>query len=90
MQQQSFTKSWQKSVILDPLNSLHFNMDLQEQKPTTILTVKNGSDHVILFKVKTTNPVNYSVRPSQGVVKVNQEFTIKVIFNFGLDTIVSD
>jgi hypothetical protein len=39
-------------------------MDAEENKPLAQLTIKNSSDLPILYKVKTTMPVNYLVRPN--------------------------
>lgn len=64
-------------------------MDPIENKPMAYLTIKNVSDVPILYKVKTTMPVNYLVRPNQGIIKPNQDSSVKIIFNFALDSTVS-
>jgi hypothetical protein len=63
------SKSWRKQVTVTPAAGITFNMDPIENKPLAYLTVKNFSDQPILFKVKTTMPVNYLVRPNQGIIK---------------------
>jgi len=46
------------------------------------------SEIPILYKVKTTMPVNYLVRPNQGIIQPTSEVSVKIIFNFGLDSAV--
>jgi hypothetical protein len=63
------TKSWRKQVTVSPAAGLTFSMDPLENKPQAFLTLKNYSDKAILYKVRTTNPDNYVVRPNQGILK---------------------
>lgn len=51
-----------------------------------MLTIKNVSEVPMLYKVKTTQPANYQVRPNQGVIVSNQDAAVKIIFNFPLDS----
>ena len=84
------TKNWRKQVTVNPAAGLTFSMDPLESKPLAFLTLKNYSDKTILYKVRTTNPDYYVVRPNQGILKPQQDTTTKVIFNFPLDSRVSD
>jgi hypothetical protein len=84
------TKNWRKQVTVNPAAGLTFSMDPLESKPQAFLTLKNYSDKTILYKVRTTNPDYYVVRPNQGILKPQQDTTTKVIFNFPLDSKVSD
>ena len=85
----SSTKDWRKNVSLSPIAGITFNNDPLENKATAYMTIKNQSEVPILFKVKTTMPVNYLVRPNQGIIKIGEEAAVKIIFNFALDSPVS-
>lgn len=45
----------------------------------TILAVKNNSDHRVAYKIKTTAPKKYVVRPSSGVVEGKGVGNVQVI-----------
>mgnify|MGYP000908096841 CR=1 FL=1 len=83
------SKNWRKQVTVTPAAGITFNMDLTENKPLAYLTIKNVSETPILFKVKTTMPVNYLVKPNQGIIKPTMDAKVKIIFNFPLDSTVS-
>lgn len=51
-------------MTVDPAAGISFILDKSEGKPTAHLTLKNMSEAPILYKVKTTMPVNYLVRPN--------------------------
>ena len=89
MQTTSSGKNWRKYVTVDPAAGISFMLDRTEGKPIAHLTIKNQSDVPILYKVKTTMPVNYLVRPNQGVIMPTSDTSVKVIFNFALDSPVS-
>ena len=73
-------------MTVDPAAGISFMLDRTEGKPITHLTIKNQSDTPILYKVKTTMPVNYLVRPNQGIIMPTSDTSVKVIFNFSLDS----
>ncbi len=56
------TKDWRKLVELDPLD-IKFIKD-ENDEPFCKLDLKNESAEHILFKVKTTVPSNYVVKPN--------------------------
>jgi hypothetical protein len=89
MQQSSATKNWRKMVTVDPAAGIQFTLDKMEGKPVGQLSLKNMSEVPILYKVKTTMPVNYLVRPNQGILLPNSEVPIRVICNFSIDSPVS-
>lgn len=60
---------WRKLVTLDPIGGITFELDPYEQKPMAAITLKNMSEQPLLFKVKTTSPNNYLVRPNQGICR---------------------
>ena len=39
-----------------------------------------------MFKIKTTKPTRYLVRPSQGVIGQNNEVEVQILFNHQLDS----
>ena len=59
-----------------PHESLVFDFASKDQ-PKSILHLKNTSTHDIFFKLKTTAPKTYQVKPSQG--KLNPSEKVKII-----------
>lgn len=57
-------KNWTKFVTMDPPASISFDITPGETNPTAFLTLINKSDKQVVFKVKTTKPANYLVRPN--------------------------
>ena len=43
---------------------------------TTILKLKNPSDEIVCFKVKTTAPKRYCVRPNCGQIKPDETVNV--------------
>lgn len=67
------------SVILEPADSLSFRLEPQTA-PQAVLTIRNVSDdRKIAFKVKTTRPMRYLVRPNQGMLGPNGTSSVMVI-----------
>lgn len=67
------------SVILEPADSLGFHLQPQTA-PQAVLTIRNvADDRQIAFKVKTTRPLRYLVRPNQGLLGPNGSASIVVI-----------
>ncbi|GMF16554.1 unnamed protein product [Phytophthora fragariaefolia] len=67
------------SVILEPADSLAFHLQPQTA-PQAVLTIRNvADDRQIAFKVKTTRPLRYLVRPNQGLLGPNGSASIMVI-----------
>ena len=53
---------------LTPAAELAFKFELRRNIPTT-LSLRNPTGARVAFKVKTTSPKKYCVRPSSGVVE---------------------
>ncbi|CCK69442.1 uncharacterized protein KNAG_0C03350 [Huiozyma naganishii CBS 8797] len=58
---------------------LEYKPPLTEQS-TEYVTISNGSDEAIAFKVKTTAPKFYCVRPNAAVVAAGETVQVQVIF----------
>mmetsp|Transcript_8091 Transcript_8091/g.9158 ORF Transcript_8091/g.9158 Transcript_8091/m.9158 type:complete len:267 (-) Transcript_8091:195-995(-) len=52
--------------------------DLSDKEPTTVLKIRNVSDEQIAFKVKTTMPKRYLVRPNQDVVDGGKTVDVRI------------
>ena len=66
-------------VLLEPADSLCFHLPSQ-LAAQEVLTIRNvSSDRQIAFKVKTTRPLRYLVRPNQGLLGPNGSASIMVI-----------
>lgn len=68
-------------LIIEPQNELRFKVDfsgLFEQGCTTYLRLINPSTDTVLFKIKTTAPKKYCVRPNSGVLEPNSKVEIAI------------
>uniref|UniRef100_A0A1A9UHT7 MSP domain-containing protein n=1 Tax=Glossina austeni TaxID=7395 RepID=A0A1A9UHT7_GLOAU len=64
-------------LIIDPPSELRFRGPFN-QPVTTNLKLTNPSDEVILFKIKTTAPKRYCVRPNYGEVPSRGTVTVEI------------
>lgn len=64
-------------VKIEP-SDLRFRFQLGRQLPSTI-AITNSSRQRVAFKVKTTTPKKYVVKPSSGVVEANSTVNVQVI-----------
>ncbi|KAG7220896.1 hypothetical protein INR49_017746 [Caranx melampygus] len=65
-------------LILDPPSDLRFKGPFTDVV-TTNLKLKNPSDRRVCFKVKTTAPRRYCVRPNSGVIDAGASVNISVM-----------
>ncbi|KAG9403190.1 hypothetical protein AC1031_006742 [Aphanomyces cochlioides] len=66
-------------ITIDPSDSLTFTL-AANSSPQAALTISNPSSvENVAFKVKTTRPMRYLVRPNQGVIGPNSSATVLVI-----------
>jgi len=72
---------WSKNVTINPPMAVIFKESKEEGKATGILEIINKSKtNIILFKVKTTDPDSYIVRPNQGVIQPEATVMVKIIY----------
>ena len=55
-------------MTLNPPNAVIFKDSKEEGNGIAYIEIKNKSDSSILYKVKTTEPNNYVVKPNQGIL----------------------
>ncbi|RVE41986.1 hypothetical protein evm_013361 [Chilo suppressalis] len=68
-------------LTIEPQNELKFKVDfsgLFEQGYTTYMQLINPSADTVLFKIKTTAPKKYCVRPNSGVLEPNSKVEIAI------------
>ncbi|KAF8929046.1 phosphatidylinositol-binding protein scs2, partial [Haplosporangium bisporale] len=65
------------SIELDPSNQLSFRRPLTDAIKETLI-IRNPTQLPIAFKVKTTAPKQYCVRPNSGRVESGQELEVQV------------
>ncbi|XP_010894178.1 vesicle-associated membrane protein-associated protein A [Esox lucius] len=65
-------------LVLDPPADLRFKGPFTDVV-TTNLKLKNPSDRRVCFKVKTTAPRRYCVRPNSGIIDAGSTVTISVM-----------
>lgn len=72
-------KDWRKFVTLNPPNAVIFKESGEEGKAASHIEIINKSQDFIIFKVKTTEPNNYIVRPNQGSIAPDSSTAVKII-----------
>mgnify|MGYP001551993628 CR=1 FL=1 len=72
-------KDWRKYVTLNPPNAVLFKENKEEGKGLSHIEIINKSTDYIIFKVKTTEPNNYIVRPNQGTIAPESMTAVKII-----------
>lgn len=68
-------------LTIEPQNELKFKVDfsgLFEQGYTTYMRLINPSSETVLFKIKTTAPKKYCVRPNSGMLEPNSKVEIAI------------
>lgn len=71
-------------LLLDPPNELRFKGPFDDYV-TVSLTIRNPTEKRIAFKIKTTAPKRYCVKPNSGVLDPNQLMKVNVLlqpFNY--------
>ncbi|KFM78151.1 Vesicle-associated membrane protein/synaptobrevin-binding protein, partial [Stegodyphus mimosarum] len=68
----------EQALILDPPSELRFKAPFTDVT-TSFLSLTNPTDKQICFKVKTTAPKTYCVRPNSGVVAPKETIVVAVM-----------
>lgn len=68
----------QQVLIIDPPNELTFKGPFTDVV-TCILHLRNPTDRRVIFKVKTTVPKRYCVRPNSGIINPGETSTVAVM-----------
>merc|ERR1711981_550415 len=66
-------------LTIDPPNELTFVGDFTVRVCKTTLTLTNPTDVQIAYKVKTTAPRRYCVRPNSGKIEPSQSATVNIM-----------
>lgn len=77
-------KDWRKFVTLNPPNVVIFKEHGDEGKAASLIEIINKSQDNIIFKVKTTEPNNYIVRPNQGSIVPESSTAVRIICQVNL------
>lgn len=67
------------SVSITP-DVLVFNAPYTEQQKITELSIANNSDETIAFKVKTTTPQKYCVKPNSAILKARSNQVVQIVY----------
>lgn len=65
-------------LLIEPQNELRFRGPFSESPVTSYLTLTNPTNHKVCFKIKTTAPKRYCVRPNSGRLNPEESSTIAV------------
>lgn len=74
------TKKSPQILTLEPAEELVFEGPF-DRVVTSYLELKNPSEHRVCFKVKTTAPHRYGVRPNSGVIQPAGKIRIAIMFH---------
>lgn len=69
-------------LIIDPKNEISFKGPY-DRVVTEYFTLKNPTESIIAFKVKTTAPKKYCVRPNNGIITPNRAVQVSVMLQPG-------
>lgn len=72
---------WKKQVTLNPPNVVILRENPDDNKYHSWIQIINQGRASIIFKVKTTNPNSYVVRPNQGVIESQAQVSVKIQCN---------
>ncbi|OAF70838.1 Vesicle-associated membrane protein/synaptobrevin-binding protein [Intoshia linei] len=67
-------------IIIDPLVNIKFN-DLSEKICKSAIVIENQLNTPVVFKIKTTVPKNYSVKPMASFIEPLEKFYVDVTYN---------
>ncbi|XP_071951424.1 motile sperm domain-containing protein 2-like [Antedon mediterranea] len=70
-------------ITISPGEQLEFSLNLSKNEEPSLelcarISLQNTRDHTVAFKVKTTSPDRYKVKPSAGPIKPNASVNINV------------
>jgi hypothetical protein len=74
----SASKDWRKYVIINPIDVIFKEGRDAEGKSQSYIDLVNKSSENILFKVKTTDPQGYIVRPNQGILLPDATMNVRI------------
>ena len=78
------TSSKEPILIISP-SELKFKFELRKQIPAT-LVLQNPAMHTVAFKIKTTTPKKYCVRPSTGFVLPQSKVPVQIMMSSQRET----
>lgn len=69
---------WRKYVIINPIDVVFGEQKDQEGRTSSYIDLVNKSSENVLFKVKTTDPQGYIVRPNQGILLPDATMNVRI------------
>ena len=79
---------WTKYVTINPPMAVIFKDNQEDGKSASNIDIINKSTtEYILFKVKTTDPGNYIVRPNQGIINPESNINVKILCQLNLQQV---
>ncbi|XP_052077844.1 motile sperm domain-containing protein 2-like isoform X1 [Mytilus californianus] len=77
-------------LTISPGDELLFTTDETGKETFDVISLKNTLPYAIAYKVKTTSPEKYRVRPSAGIVKAGSTVDVHVYLQQGYNTVSKD
>lgn len=72
------SKAWSQYVIINPIEVIFRDARDNEGRSYTTIDILNKNRESVLFKIKTTDPAAYLVRPNQGLIPPDASLSIKI------------
>lgn len=72
-------KAKETVLIMDPSDAITFRGDFTSKVSKASLNLKNPTEFLVAFKVKTTAPRRYCVRPNSGTIQGGQTNTVNIM-----------
>lgn len=72
-------------LTISPSEHLKFRFELKKQSSTTLRLTNTGTSNDVAFKVKTTSPKKYCVRPNTGVVAPGATQEVQILMSVQKD-----
>jgi hypothetical protein len=70
-----------EKIVITPAKEIQFKSNTVSDDNVSKLTLQNlSTSRCIAFKIKTTAPKNYVVKPNQGIIDCESTVTVDVTF----------
>ena len=70
-----------EKIVINPSKVILFNSNTVSEDNVSKLTLQNTStSRCIAFKIRTTAPKNYSVKPNQGIIDCSSQVVVDITY----------
>jgi hypothetical protein len=70
-----------EKIVINPSKVILFSSNTVSEDNISKLTLQNiSTSRCIAFKIRTTAPKNYSVKPNQGIIDVSSQVVVDITY----------